>query len=98
MKRIFSSNNVGDVGLLRNRLDETGIAYEVRNETTPYPLHGLCPEIWVIHDADFFRACELRDGLHRSLPVSEESWTCPACGEQLEGQFTSCWKCGTARS
>jgi hypothetical protein len=24
-------------------------------------------------------------------------WTCPACGEGLEGQFLECWSCGTVR-
>lgn len=23
-----------------------------------------------------------------------EPWTCPQCGEQIEGQFTECWNCG----
>ncbi len=23
-------------------------------------------------------------------------WTCPKCGEQIEDQFTSCWKCALA--
>lgn len=22
-------------------------------------------------------------------------WTCPKCGEQIEDQFDSCWKCAT---
>lgn len=25
------------------------------------------------------------------------SWKCPNCGEQLEDQFDSCWKCATAK-
>jgi hypothetical protein len=25
-------------------------------------------------------------------------WKCPKCGEMLEPQFISCWKCGTARN
>jgi predicted RNA-binding Zn-ribbon protein involved in translation (DUF1610 family) len=24
-------------------------------------------------------------------------WTCPHCGEQCEGQFAQCWKCGRER-
>ena len=24
-------------------------------------------------------------------------WKCPSCGEQLEEQFDTCWKCGTNR-
>lgn len=29
---------------------------------------------------------------------SPESWQCPQCAEQVEGQFSSCWKCGTDRA
>jgi hypothetical protein len=25
-------------------------------------------------------------------------WQCPTCGEQHEGQFDTCWKCGTNRT
>jgi hypothetical protein len=25
-------------------------------------------------------------------------WTCPQCGEECEGQFARCWKCGADRS
>ena len=98
MKRVFSSNNVGDVGLLRNGLDEAGIAYELRSQTPPYPLYGLGQEIWVVNGDDFLRACEVRDNLAKPPAASLlPSWTCPACGERLEGQFTSCWKCGAVR-
>ena len=24
-------------------------------------------------------------------------WKCPRCGEELESQFDTCWKCGTVR-
>jgi len=25
------------------------------------------------------------------------AWRCAGCGEDLEGQFGSCWKCGESR-
>ena len=25
-----------------------------------------------------------------------QPWVCPACHERVEGQFSQCWKCGTA--
>jgi hypothetical protein len=27
----------------------------------------------------------------------DETWTCPSCGERIDGQFTSCWNCSAAR-
>lgn len=29
---------------------------------------------------------------------SKQLWRCPNCGELIEGQFTTCWKCGTDRA
>lgn len=29
-------------------------------------------------------------------PARGAAWTCPACGERIEGQFTACWNCGTS--
>jgi len=26
-----------------------------------------------------------------------ENWKCAGCGEEIEGQFTECWKCGAER-
>lgn len=48
-----------------------------------YDLRGLpeprCPE------------CGHPFAVARAQPIP---WTCPVCGEQLGGQFTSCWNCG----
>ena len=96
MKRVFSSGNVGDSGLFKNRLEEAGIEYVIQNEAAPYQVPGLGPEIWVVHDVDFERACQLRDSLLQPPPpgLALARWTCPGCKEEIEGQFTSCWKCG----
>jgi predicted RNA-binding Zn-ribbon protein involved in translation (DUF1610 family) len=53
-----------------------------------YDLQGLsslrCPECGL----PFWR---------RTPDQSAASWACPGCGEQIEGQFDACWKCGGAR-
>jgi hypothetical protein len=97
MKLLFSSPDARGLGLIRTALDEAGITYEIRNETMPYPLAAFDPEIWILEDADFSKASELRDRVTRLPTVSQTSWTCPGCGERLEGQFGSCWKCGRSR-
>jgi hypothetical protein len=98
MKLLYSSDSVQGIGLIRSVLDEAGIEYEVRNETIPYPGAVFFPEVWVVEDSEFGRACELRDAVTRLPSTPESPWTCPSCGEQLEGQFGSCWKCGTNRN
>ena len=98
MKLLYSSSDIRGIGLIRSVLDDAGIAYEVKNETIPYPLVLFNPEVWVVEDDEFARACELRDAGLKLPSVPQSSWTCPSCGEKLKGQFGSCWKCGTKRN
>ena len=85
--------------MLRSIIEDARIEVEVRNEATNanYPTGPFYPELWVIHDEDFARAAELRDAWRATPPTAQSPWTCPSCGEQLEAQFTSCWKCGAIR-
>lgn len=55
------------------------------------------PEIWVGNEADFKRGSML---LKRSKWVVHEDkdWVCSGCSEAIEGQFSSCWKCGESRT
>ena len=52
-------------------------------------------------EAEGIRASVLGDqlyGAYGELPVLRDvRWTCAHCGENLEGQFTECWKCGATR-
>lgn len=54
-------------------------------ETCGYDLTGLqdprCPEC----------------GTAFNLRSPSAPWTCANCGEQIEGQFTECWKCGSPK-
>ncbi len=91
--------NPTEVGLLGSLLEKEGIEFEVRNEFTnaTYPLAPFSPELWIIHDRDFARAAELREDWRVSPPASPTPWMCPRCGEELEGQFLSCWNCGASQ-
>ena len=98
MKLLYSTSDIRGIGVVRSALDDAGIAYEVQNETIPYPGAVFYPEVWVVEDSEFAKACELRDAVTKLPPAPQSSWTCPSCGEQLEGQFGSCWKCGANRN
>ena len=37
------------------------------------------------------------DAIDIAPPASGSSWTCPRCGEVLQPQFVSCWKCGARK-
>jgi hypothetical protein len=99
MKILFSSPQNQDVELLKNALNEAGIQCEVRNENAYafFPGAEFYLELWVFNEADFQKAAELRDAFLKLASAPSNSWTCSACGEESEGQFTACWKCGTVR-
>jgi len=98
MKRLFSSTNPASLALVKSMLEGAGIEYDMRNETMPYQGAAFYPELWILHDDDFSKASEIRDAaISQPEMFSTEVWTCPVCGEKIEGQFAACWKCGTAR-
>jgi len=54
----------------------------------------------VVDDHDYTRADDLLRQFLRgenARVYAHESWCCTSCGETLEGQFTTCWNCGSAR-
>lgn len=81
-------------------LRAAGIDCEVRNTVLSgalgeIPFLECAPQIWLRSAHDESRARELVEQLRR--PVAGEPWTCAACGEVLEPQFSQCWNCGAAR-
>lgn len=61
MKRIFSSPDSAEVGLLKNRLEIVGIPCVVRNEflSQAIPVIAFEPELWVLKDEDYPEASQL---------------------------------------
>src|SRR5712691_7595555 len=97
MKLLFSSRTE-DVDIVKGMLAEQGIACEVTNDTIPYPGPAFDPKLWVVQDSDFAKASAILEAFRKSPAPRLGPWTCPACGEQLEGQFSSCWRCGAVRN
>ena len=105
MKYLFAPNTMSEsseVDALKILLEKEQIACLIRNEhlstaAGEIPLQECLPELWVLNDLDYPRAFELVEAW-RSSPVETPSqWLCLDCGETIEGQFTSCWKCGRQR-
>ncbi|WP_193214820.1 putative signal transducing protein [Luteolibacter marinus] len=101
MKRVFDHIDFTIVGHLQSVLEAAGIRTEIRNEggsgaAGELPFTQVYPELWVLENQDEARARalikEFRDREHE-IPVGP-AWTCPACGEEIEGQFAECWNCG----
>ena len=97
MKRVYSSYNLAAVHHARNLLQAEGIRAVVRNEYLSSAMGDLPPaecqaELWVLFDADLWRAEKLLYAPQQAAP----EWRC-ACGESLGGQFTQCWRCEAFR-
>ena len=61
------------------------------------PPTDVWPELWVLDDADYDRAMARVQELLAEQTEPAPDWTCPRCGEVIEGQFAQCWNCGAAR-
>lgn len=98
MKRVFRAASLLQVAHARNVLTAAGIESELRNQYLAgalgeLPLLETWPELMV---EDPFEPAALRALATAATAPTGPSWTCVQCGEQLEPQFTSCWRCGAA--
>jgi hypothetical protein len=89
--------------LLKERLATEEIVCLVRNDELStalgeIPFVECYPELWVVDDEVFPRARLLLDQWLSEMSMEQGAWRCAGCGEVLEGQFESCWKCGREKS
>lgn len=54
------------------------------------------PAVWLVEDRDLVRARQLLDEFLAPVPAAS-GWRCPACGAEVDGEFSLCWQCNTAR-
>jgi len=90
----------GSTGHVSSLLRQQGISCHLRNENLVGALGELppteCwPEVWIADDGDQERAQEIINAALAPL-ASQPGWHC-RCGEDLEGQFSHCWRCGADR-
>ena len=99
MKRIFTSPETAELGLLKNMLQKAGIRCVELNEqmTQTIPTAPFQAELWVEDEADYPTATALLKEWHHPTHTAGASWTCSRCGEEMGSQFSRCWKCGTHR-
>src|SRR6266849_6020850 len=103
MKYVFTAATMSaDSEMLKSILEKAGIPCMIRNEYLSMALGELAPadctpELWILNDEDYPRAKEIVDAWQNAKIENHGPWVC-RCGETVEGQFTSCWKCGRERS
>jgi hypothetical protein len=103
MKQVYVARSVTDAHLVRGVLEAEGIAATVRGEFLAGGIGELPADVcgvWILDDALAARAGEVLEEVWRGQRAAHSAgpWTCPGCGERLEGQFTDCWRCGAARA
>ncbi len=99
MKRVFTSPDSAELGLLKNMLQKAGLRCVEINEQMAQviPSAPFQAELWVENEADYPAAVALLKEWQRPTNTAGESWICSRCGETLDSQFSKCWKCGTRR-
>ena len=101
-KRVYSAPVLAVVEQIKNILVTLDIPCEVRGEhrvagSGVIPWVECWPEVWVL---DPSRIEEAEDAIKRAMASEqddESGWACPNCHEDIEGQFTECWECGSPR-
>jgi hypothetical protein len=98
VRRVHIAANPVEAEVAKLHLESKGIPAVVRNDHI-WPIAGLsmtvdgAPAVWVVRDGDedlARRVLAERDSAISSLP----DWRCKRCGEDNEGAFGICWKCG----
>jgi len=102
MKKLSDAGDLISLTQLKSMLEEEGIPCLIKNElmiglSGEVPLNECSPQLWVAEDKDEPRARQLLHELKTAEREAGPSWLCEQCNEPVEGQFTSCWKCGSPR-
>lgn len=97
MERVYTAQDLMLVGHLEAVLQSHRIGCMVKNRfltggAGELPPTDLWPEIWVA-DEQADRAREIIAGVLAEGEQPSPDWTCPRCGEVVEGQFAECWNC-----
>ena len=100
--KVFTSQSLAEVELMRSVLEDNGIASIIRNEFTQIgrgdiPFTDTWPELWLIDVADRSQALAALLAIRETGNAQSAPWTCLGCGETIEGQFSSCWSCQAER-
>jgi hypothetical protein len=94
---VYSSPNLLLVAHFRALLDMQGIPSRIRNEYLAGAAGELPPlDCWPELCVETRWEAPAREAIaeaQRCVPRSAD-WSCPGCGERIEGQFTACWNCG----
>ena len=102
MKKVYTTKDPLMIGHLKNVLATFNIKcitknYELSSAAGELPPIECWPELWVLDDERHAEAEAILKKTLAPLKSVKKSWHCDGCGEEIEGQFSECWKCGRSR-
>lgn len=103
MKKVYCAKDPLMIGHLKNVLATFGIRCITKNldlssAAGELPPIECWPELWVVDDENATEAQSILRKTLAPLKSVKKPWICHHCNEQIEGQFSECWKCGRSRS
>ena len=100
-ERVYSAPVLANVAVFQAALESHGISCEIRGAHLAGAAGGIppvetWPALWMLDES---KIEEARQIVQEALepPKESASWTCPQCHEDVEGQFSECWNCGSER-
>lgn len=102
MKIVYTAKDPLMIGHLKNVLETFRIECVVKNTylssaSGEIPPIECWPELWVVDDTKRAEAEAILKKTLAPLKRVRKPWRCKGCGEEIEGQFSECWKCGGSR-
>jgi len=102
VKKLYSAQDPLMIGHLKNVLETSGIECVVKNvylasAAGEIPPIECWPELWVVDDARYAEAQAILEETLSPVTSIKKLWKCSKCGEEVEGQFSECWNCGSNR-
>jgi hypothetical protein len=99
MRKVFSSNEIGETDLVRDALLHHGVEANIQNQHSGRSaVPGFRPpaEVWIARDEDYENARRIVVDTLATLTskAGGKPWICPHCDEENPQSFDLCWNCG----
>ncbi len=100
--RVYSAPNMAMVAHIKNVLEAHDIPTAVRGEfrgamAGEVPPIECWPELWLMDESQAEEAKTIIRDVIQPQESDLPAWKCPNCEEDIDGQFSNCWNCGTDR-
>jgi len=98
VKRVYTAANLAEAHLVRDLLQQAGVAVHVFNEYAmaamgDVPMGSACPQLWISQPQQEQHARAVI-AEYENRPLTTTIKSCVACGEASPGEFELCWNCG----